>query len=355
MSDISNTNTTVKNGPSVQHALGKPAETPYQTRISGTGRYLPEKLLTNADLEKMVDTNDTWIVERTGIRHRHIAAEGEFTSDIGLKASLKALEAANLTAQDIDMIIFATVSGDQPTPSTACVLQHKLGARNVMAFDLNAACTGFVYGLSIADQFIRSGLYRHILVVGAEVLHPFVNYKDRETCILFGDGAGAAVVSRAEPSDQSRIYSMHLRADGSLGELFVLRAGGCAIPSSKESLEQGLNYLSMRGREIFKHAVRTMADVCQQALDANHMSIDEINWMIPHQANLRIIDAVGKHFGIPPEKVIINVHETGNISAATIPTALDEAVRDGRIKRGDNVLLTAFGSGLTSGSILLKY
>lgn len=350
MSDTANTETS-----NVQHAPGKPAATPFQTKISGTGSYLPEKLLTNADLEKMVETNDAWIVERTGIRHRHIAAEGQFTSDIGLIAAERALQAAGLTAQDIDMIIFATVSGDQPTPSTACVLQHKLGARNVMAFDLNAACSGFVYGLGIADQFIRTGLYRHILVVGAEVLHPFVNYKDRETCILFGDGAGAVIASRAEANDPSKIYSMHMRADGSLGELFMLKAGGSAIPMSAEALEKGLNYLSMRGREIFKHAVRTMSDVCQQALDVNGMTMDQIQWLIPHQANLRIIDAVGKHFGIPAERVIVNVHETGNTSAATVPVAFDEAVRDGRIKRGDNVLLTAFGSGLTSGSLLLKF
>lgn len=337
-----------------KHASGKPAATPYQSRILGTGSYLPEKLLTNSDLEKMVDTNDAWIVERTGIRHRHIAAEGEFTSDVGLKAAQRAIEAAGITPDDLDMIIFATVSGDQPTPSTACVLQRKLGARNVMSFDLNAACTGFVYGLGIADQFIRTGLYKHILVVGAEVLHPFVNYKDRETCILFGDGAGAVVLGRADGTD-SHIYSLHLRADGGLGDLFTLKGGGSAVPMSVEAIERGDQYLSMKGREIFKHAVRTMSDVCQEALDTNEMSMDEVDWLIPHQANLRIIDAVGKHFGIPSEKVIVNVHDTGNTSAATVPVALDQAVREGRIKRGQNVLLTAFGSGLTSGSILLKF
>ena len=224
-----------------------------------------------------------------------------------------------------------------------------------MSMDLNAACTGFVYGLTIADQFIRSGMYEHVLVVGAEVLHPFVNYKDRETCILFGDGAGAVVVGRAPAETGSKIYSSHLRADGSLGELFTLKAGGSAVPLSIEALERGDNWLSMRGREIFKHAVRTMSDVCQQALDANGMLMDQIDWLIPHQANLRIIDAVGKHFGIPSEKVVVNVHDTGNTSAATVPIALDQAVRDGRISRGQNVLLTAFGSGLTSGSLLLKF
>jgi 3-oxoacyl-[acyl-carrier-protein] synthase III len=341
--------------PTKRHASGRSAETPFQTRILGTGSYLPEKVLTNADLEKMVETNDAWIVERTGIRQRHIAAEGEFTSDVALVAAKRAMEAAGIGAQDLDMILFCTVSGDQPTPSSACVLQNKLGARNVMSMDLNAACTGFVYGLTIADQFVRSGMYEHVLVVGAEVLHPFVNYKDRETCILFGDGAGAVIVGRAKPETGSKVYSSHLRADGSLGELFTLKAGGSAMPLSAAALERGDNWLTMRGREIFKHAVRTMSDVCQQALDANDMSMEQIDWLIPHQANLRIIDAVGKHFGIPSEKVVVNVHDTGNTSAATVPIAFDQAVRDGRITRGQNVLLTAFGSGLTSGSLLLKF
>ncbi len=335
------------------------AETPFQTRILGTGSYLPEKLLTNADLEKLVETNDAWIVERTGIRQRHIAAEGEFTSDVAAVAARRAMEAAGITATDLDMIIFCTVSGDQPTPSSSCILQNKLGARNVMSFDLNAACTGFVYGLTIADQFIRTGMFQHVLVVGAEVLHPFVNYKDRETCILFGDGAGAVIVgptkANSDPATASKVFSAHLRADGSLGDLFTLKAGGSAMPLSVAALERGDNWLTMRGREIFKHAVRAMSDVCQQALDANGMVMDQIDWLIPHQANLRIIDAVGKHFGIPAEKVVVNVHDTGNTSAATVPIALDQAVRDGRIRRGQNILLTAFGSGLTSGSLLFKY
>lgn len=337
------------------HASGRMAETPFQSRIAGTGSYLPEKVLTNSDLEKLVETNDAWIVERTGIRQRHIAADGEVTSDVALVAAQRALADAGITAQDLDMIVFCTVSGDQPTPSSACVLQKKLGARNVMSFDLNAACTGFVYGMTIADQFIRSGMFENVLVVGAEVLHPFVNYKDRETCILFGDGAGAIVLGRAKPETGSKVYSAHLRADGSLGELFTLKAGGSAVPLSVAALERGDNWLTMRGREIFKHAVRAMSDVCQQALDANAMSMEQIDWLIPHQANLRIIDAVGKHFGIPSEKVVVNVHDTGNTSAATVPIALDQAIRDGRIRRGQNVLLTAFGSGLTSGSLLFRY
>ncbi|HVK60129.1 MAG TPA: beta-ketoacyl-ACP synthase III [Bdellovibrionales bacterium] len=326
---------------------------PYRTKISGTGSYLPEKILTNADLEKMVDTNDAWIVERTGIRERRIAPEGEATSDLALVAAQRALAAAGLTAQDLDAIIVATVSPDQPTPSTACVLQRKLGARTIMGFDLAAACSGFVYGLSVADQFIRSGMYKHVLVVGAEVLHRYVNYKERETCILFGDGAGAVIASRSD--DDSAILSSHLHTDGGLGDLFILAAGGSAMPFSEKVLEGGHHYLRMKGREIFKNAVRTMSHCSQEALDANGMTIDQVDWLIPHQANLRIIDAVGSHFGIPPEKVIVNVQNYGNTSAATVPIALDEAVRDGRIKRGQNVLLTVFGAGLTSGSMMMRY
>ena len=329
--------------------------TPFRTRISGTGHYLPEKLLTNHDIEKLVETNDAWIQERTGIKHRHMAADGENTSDLGLQAAKRALEAANLTVNDIDMIIFCTVTADQIMPSAACMLQTKLGARNVMSFDLSAACSGFVYGLAVADQFIRTGLMKHVLVVGAEVLHRYVNYKDRETCILFGDGAGAAIASRTSADDESGIMSVHLKADGSLGDLFVLPAGGSAMPFSQAVLDRGDQYVKMKGREIFKHAVRTMSAVCQDALDANQMTIDQIDWMIPHQANLRIIDAVGNHFGIKPEKVIVNVQTTGNTSAATVPIAFDQAIRDGRIKRGQHVLLTAFGAGLTSGSIMMKY
>jgi 3-oxoacyl-[acyl-carrier-protein] synthase-3 len=327
----------------------------YRTRISGTGHYLPEKLLTNADLEKLVDTNDAWIVERTGIRHRHIAAPEQATSDLALIAAQRALEAAQLTAQDLDMIIFCTVSPDQVMPSAACVLQKKLGARQIMAFDLSAACSGFVYGLAVADQFIRTGLYKHVLVIGAEILHRFVNYKDRETCILFGDGAGAAIASRADSNSASNIMSVHLHADGGLGDLFVLPAGGSAIPFSQAVLEQELQYVRMKGREIFKNAVRTMAQCCNEALAANNMTIDQVDWLIPHQANIRILQAVGEYFGIAPEKVIINVDDTGNTSAATVPIAFDQAIRDGRIQRGQHVLLAAFGAGLTSGSIMLKF
>lgn len=316
---------------------------------------MPERRLTNLDLEKMVETNDQWIRERTGIGARHIAAKGEFTSDLALAASRAALAAANLNPQDLEMILFATVSPDQVMPNTACVLQRKLGCRDIMSLDISAACSGFVYGLGIADQFIRTGTYRHVLVVGAEILHPFVNYKDRETCILFGDAAGVAVLSRAEKGDASQIYSTHLHADGHISDLFVLPAGGSALPFSQEVLDNDLQFVKMKGREIFKHAVRTMSQACEEALNANQMSADEVAWVIPHQANVRIIEAVAKHFGISMDRVVVEIEDMGNTSAATVPVALDRAIRDGRIQRGQNILLTAFGAGITSGSALLRY
>lgn len=327
----------------------------YRTRIAGTGSYLPEKKLTNFDLEKMVDTSDQWIVERTGIRARSIAAEGEFTSDLAYKAALIAMEEAKVTAKDLDMILFATVSPDQVMPNTACVLQSKLGAVPCMAVDISAACTGFVYALAIADQFIRTGSYKNILVVGAEVLHKYVNYKERDTCILFGDAAGACVVQPAQDHEDSVIYSHHLHADGDIADLFVLPAGGSKLPFSQEVLDNEMQYVRMKGREIFKHAVRTMSQACDEALKANNMSPAEVSWIIPHQANIRIIEAVAKHFGIPMEKVVVEIEEMGNTSAATIIVALDKAIKDGRIQRGQNIILTAFGAGITSGSLLLRY
>lgn len=327
----------------------------YRSRIAGTGSYLPEKLLTNADLEKMVDTNDQWIVERTGIQRRHIAADHEACSDLAYEATLKALKEAQLSAQDLDLIMVCTVSGDQVMPSTACVLQSRLGARNVMAFDLSAACSGFVYGLHVADQFIRTGVYKNILVVGAEVLHPYINYKDRETCILFGDGAGAWIISRTEGDDPHVILSSHCHAEGTLGELFVLPAGGSRLPFSQKVLDNNRQFMTMKGREIFKNAVRTMSAACHEALVANNMTPDQVDWIIPHQANKRIIEAVANHFEVPIEKVIIKLHETGNTSAASIPLAFEIAKTEGQIKRGQTILLTAFGAGLTSGSLLMRY
>ena len=327
----------------------------YRSRLAGTGSYLPERRLSNSDLERLVDTSDRWIHERTGIRWRRLADEGVCTSDLGAEAARRALDAANLSASDLDLIIVATVSPDQPMPNTACVLQRKLGARGCMAVDVSAACSGFIYAYSIADQFIRSGTYRHVLVVGAEVMHRLVDYQDRETCILFGDGAGAAVLSRAADDEDARVMSVHLHADGEISDLFTLAAGGSAMPFSPRVLEERTHFMRMKGREIFKHAVRTMAQSCDEALRANDLTADDVDWIIPHQANLRIIEAVAKHAGVPMAKVVVEIEDTGNTSAATIPIALDRAVRDGRVRRGQNLLLTAFGAGITSGAMLMRY
>jgi 3-oxoacyl-[acyl-carrier-protein] synthase III len=327
----------------------------YRSRLAGTGHFLPEKRLSNQDLEKMVDTNDQWIVERTGIRWRRIAEQPVVTSDLAYEASTRALKEAGISARDLDMILVATASPDQPMPNTACVLQHKLGAGTCAALDLSAACSGFVYAFSIADQFIRSGTMKNILIVGAEILHRFVNYKDRETCILFGDGAGAAVLTRAMDNQDSFVFSSHLHGHGEISDLFTLPAGGTKIPITQQVVDEGLHYVRMKGREIFKNAVRTMSLACEEALAANKMTPEQVSWVIPHQANLRIIEAVAKHFGIPMSRVIVEIEDTGNTSAATIIIAMDRGIRDGRIKRGQNILLTAFGAGITSGSLLFRY
>lgn len=301
----------------------------------------------------MVDTNDQWIRERTGISARRIA-EGEFTSDLAFKASQLALEQAGLEARDLDMIIVGTVSPDQVMPNTASLLQKKLGARDCMAFDLSAACSGFIYSLVTANQFIKTGLHKNILVVGADHLHHLVNYKDRDTCILFGDGAGACILSRGE-DDASDILSIDMRADGNIGDLFVLPAGGSAMPMTHEVLSSGAHFVRMKGREIFKHAVRTMSDCCTTVLESSKMPVEQVSWVIPHQANMRIIEAVAKHFGIPMDQVVVEIEDMGNTSAATVIVAMDRAIRDGRIQRGQNILLTAFGAGITSGAVLLRY
>ena len=327
----------------------------FRTRIAGTGSFLPEKILTNADLEKMVDTNDQWIRERTGIESRHLAEPGQGASDLALPAARQALERAGLAANDLDMIIFATVSGDLTMPSASCILQEKLGCPGVAAFDLSAACSGFVYGMSLADQSIRTGFAKNILVIGAEVLHTYVNYKDRETCILFGDAAGAFVLSRAEEGQSGQIIDSFLRAEGQLGDLLTIAGGGSKIPTSHESLDRGDHFIKMKGREIFKNAVRVMASSCTVIMERNQLKAEQIDWMIPHQANQRIMEAVADHAHFPMEKVVNIVRHMGNTSAATIPVAFDKAVQDGRIQRDQTVLLTVFGAGLTAGSLLLKY
>ena len=327
----------------------------YRSQIKGIGSHLPPKKLTNHDLEKMVDTDNHWIMERTGIYSRRMAEDGQGTSDLALIAAKQALKNSDLSPKDVDMVIFGTVTPDKTMPSSACYLQAKLGLRDVMAFDINAACSGFVYGLSIADQFIRTGHYQNILVVGAEILHHKVNYKDRSTCILFGDGAGAVLLSRATENSPSFIMSSHSHSDGSLADLLHVPSGGSVSPFNQKTLDNGEIFVEMKGREIFKHAVRTMSQCCQEALDANEITKNDIDWLVPHQANIRIIEAVAKHFDIPMEKVIVHIENMGNTSAATIPVALHENIKNGKIKRGETILLTAFGAGLTSGSVLLRY
>ena len=324
-----------------------------RTKIVSTGSYLPEKVLTNFDLEKMVETSDQWITERTGIKERRIANGNQAASDLAYDASKVALARAALKPEDIDLIIVASVTGDMPFPSTACILQDKLGARKAAAFDVNAACSGFLYGLYVADSFIRSGMHKKILVVGTEVLSKFTDWKDRTTCILFGDGAGAVIV---EPTTEDRgIISMSINSDGSMWDILHMPAGGSKIPASRESVDNKLHYIKMKGNETFKLAVRALEDLVIRILEENKLAPSQISLLIPHQANLRIIQATADRLGIPMEKVLINIDKYGNTSAASIPIALDEALTTGRVKEGDYILLEAFGGGLTWASALLKW
>jgi len=324
-----------------------------RSRIISTGSYLPEKILTNADLEKMVDTSDEWITERTGIKERRIANGNQAASDLAYEASKVALERAGLKTKDIDLIIAATVTGDMPFPSTACILQDKLCEKNAAAFDINAACSGFLYGLYIADGFIRSGMHKRILVVGTEVLSKITDWNDRTTCVLFGDGAGAVII---EPTEENRgIISMSINSDGSMWELLYLPGGGSRFPSSKDSIDGGLHYIKMKGNETFKFAVRTLEDLVVKILKENKLKPSQLSLLIPHQANLRIIQATADRLGIPMDKVLVNLDRYGNTSAASIPIALDEAVTTGRINDGDYILLEAFGGGITWASALIKW
>ncbi len=326
-----------------------------RSKILGTGSYLPEQKLTNYDLEKLVDTNHEWIVERTGIHSRRIAAEGQNTTDLAYEAAVEALRNANLDAKDIDLILFATVSPDTFMPTAACILQQKLGAGNCAALDVSAACSGFIYGLTVADQFIRTGDMKNILVIGAEIISRFVDYEDRGTCILFGDGAGAVVLGQCPEGEESQILSHDLNADGSLSELLTIPAGASAMPFNQKVLDEKQHYIKMNGREIFKNAVRAMASSSKKSLEKAQVPPEKVDWVIPHQANLRIIETVAKYFGVSMEKVIVEIEEMGNTSSATIPYSFNESIKKGKIKRGDTILFTAFGGGLTSGSILLRY
>lgn len=323
------------------------------SRIAGTGSYLPERVLTNFDLEKMVDTSDAWIKERTGIEKRHISADGQYTTDLALEAAKKALEMAKLQPSDINAIIFATVTPDKVMPSAACLLQNKLGCPPVLAFDISAACTGFVFALQLADSLVKAGGLKNVMVVGAESLSRIVNFRDRETCILFGDGAGVAILSATDESD-SKFLGFHTRSNGAYGDLLYLNSGRPKDPLNMDSAGT-TEYVAMKGREIFKSAVRAMTESAESVLKMNGLTHENVSWFIPHQANVRIIQAVGTSLGIAPEKVIVNIQETGNTSSATIPIAFDQAVRDGRITRGQTVLMAAFGGGLTYGATAFTF
>ena len=319
------------------------------SRITGTGSYLPEKVLTNHDLEKIMDTSDEWIRERTGISKRHIAAGGETACDLAEEAATLAMQAAGRTPRQIDLIVLATTTPDRVFPSTACLLQQRLDIHGTAAFDVQAVCTGFIYALSIADKFIRTGSARCALVVGTETLSRIVDWNDRSTGILFGDGAGAVIL---EASDEPGILSTHLHADGSYEHLLTVPAG---ISSGYDQVQAGHAYVQMQGNEVFKMAVNTLGRIADETLAANNMEKSEVDWLIPHQANIRIIQATAKKLKMPMDRVVVTVDEHGNTSAASVPLALDVAVRDGRIQRGEVLLMEAFGGGFTWGSALLKY
>ena len=319
------------------------------SRIKGTGSYLPEKVLTNTDLEQMVDTTDEWIFDRTGIKERHIAAEGETTCDLAEHAARAAMEHAGVTADDIDLVIIATTTPDRVFPSTACLLQQRLGIKGCAAFDVQAVCTGFVYALGIADKFIKSGTNKCALVIGAETMSRITDWTDRGTCILFGDGAGAAIL---EASEEPGILSTHLHADGQYEDLLTVDGG---VSTDYSKIENGTAFMRMKGNEVFKMAVNTLGRIVDETLAANNMQKSDVDWLVPHQANIRIINATAKKLQMNIDHVVVTVDKHGNTSAASVPLALDAAVRDGRIKRGDTILLEAFGGGFTWGSALVKF
>ncbi len=324
-----------------------------KTRIIGTGSYLPKRIMTNRDLERLVDTTENWIVERTGIRERRIADESEAASDLAVHAARRALETARIDANDLDLIIVATTTPDMFFPSTACIVQDQLGARQAAAFDLSAACSGFLFALSVADQYIRNGVYKNVLIIGSEVMSRIIDWTDRNTCVLFGDGAGAAVLQRTK--GDHGVLSTHLHSDGRLWNLIQVPGGGSRIPPSVAMLAERKPFIKMKGNETFKVAVRTLEEAVYEMMKTAHVQPSELSLLIPHQANIRIIMAVAQRLGLPMEKVMLNVERYGNTSAASIPIALDEAVRQGRVKDGDLILFEAFGAGLTWASALVRW
>ncbi|WP_293658137.1 beta-ketoacyl-ACP synthase III [Anaeromicrobium sp.] len=321
--------------------------------ILGLGSYVPEKIVTNDHIAKMVDTSHDWIVSRTGIEERRVASEDQSTSDISAIAAKRALEDANLNPEDIDLIILATLTPDMLIPSTACLVQSKIGAKNAAAFDLEAGCSGFVYGLTVARQFIATGMYKKVLVIGAEILSRMVDWEDRNTCILFGDGAGAAVVGPVE--DGKGILSMTMGANGDGGKFLLIPAGGATQPASEQTIADRLHYIRMDGSEVFKFAVRTMGRASIEVIEKAGYKVEDIDFLVPHQANTRIINSAAKKLKLSDDKVYVNLNKYGNMSAASVPVALDEAVKLGKIKKDDLVVLVGFGAGLTWGSCLIKW
>jgi 3-oxoacyl-[acyl-carrier-protein] synthase-3 len=320
--------------------------------IIGTGSYLPERILTNAELEKMVDTTNEWIVTRSGIRERHIARDDQATSDLGAEAARRALANAGIKPEEVDLIIVATLSPDMPFPNTACFVQNLIGAKNATCIGLEAACSGFLFAVDAASQYLLTGRFKTALVIGAEKLSSVTDWQDRATCVLFGDGAGAVVLQVRESGEG--ILSTVTGSDGSLNALLNLPAGGSRYPASLQTIEKRMHFMKMEGKEVFKHAVRAMAEASRKALEKAGMTLADVDCVVPHQANIRIVEAIRDRLGVGPEKFFVNLDKYGNMSAASIPVALDEAIREGRIKKGNRIVLVAFGGGFTWGSMVVK-
>ena len=324
-----------------------------RSRIIGTGSYAPEKVLSNDDVSKLVDTTDEWITTRTGIKFRHIAREDEQTSDMAAAAAKRALEMAGCTAEDLDMIIVGTISGDMPMPACAAFVQSKIGAM-CPAYDVSAACAGSLFALSIADQYIRTGSAKKVLVIGVELLSRILNWEDRNTCVLFGDAAGAMILGASESEDRG-ILSTHIHTDGKYTDILTIPGGGSIHPINIDTIEKKLNFVHMNGREVYKFAVRSLSSVVREGLEANQLTTDQVDHVVPHQANIRIVDAVLKNLKMPREKTVLNIDRYGNTSSASVPVTLDEAVREGRIKEGDMVAMMAIGAGMSWGSAIIRW
>jgi len=328
-------------------------DTKRKIKIVGSGFYVPDRVLTNADLEKLVDTSDEWIITRTGIKERRVAADSQASSDLGLEAAKRALKTAGLKAKDIDLILVGTSTPDTVFPSTACWVQSGLGADHIPAFDVSAGCTGFIYGMIVSEGLILSGTVKRILLIGVETLTRVTNWKDRGTCVLFGDAAGAVVLE--ESTNASGMLSSYWKADGDLGDLLSQPGGGSRIPATHDSIDADLHYLQMKGNEVFKHAVKRMGEAALEALDRAGLEREDVDYLIPHQANIRIIKATGERLKLPPEKVFVNIHKYGNVSVATIPIGLHELYAEGKLKEGTIIVMDAFGAGFTWGALVYRW